>query len=506
KSVATMPRVAVDVDGGALAAGAARCLEAVRVQQRLSVPTLCELSFFDLSGQAAGGADLPAPGQSLRVVVDGNPVPLFEGEVTAVERIYGPGNGREVRVRAYDELHRLRKSQQVKAHESISAMSLARELAPGLGLRVDGPPPGPTWPRLIQHRQSDLELLASLAERSGLYVTVRDGALHLITLEGVGDPAQLGLGDTLLEARVETNGDPACRSVSAAGWDPLQAKVHEGRASTPSVGREVAAEVPPDLVGGTGEIALLNESAPDEAQAQAIAQIELDWRVAREVVLWGVAQGDPELRPGTPVEVSGLQAELAGRYVLTAVTHTVDIRTGFVSEISTEPPAMVPRDRGAGIALGEVTSVDDPDGLGRVKAKLPAFGGVETAWMGVLTAGAGRNKGLIAMPDVGDQVLVLLAHDDPGEGMVLGGLYGMQAPPDPGMSGGAIRRYTFLTPGGQRVTLDDGKTSIRLEDATGSYLELSPKQVTVHAAVDLTLDAPGRAVIVRGKSVDFETA
>jgi hypothetical protein len=30
--------------------------------------------------------------------------------------------------------------------------------------------------------------------------------------------------------------------------------------------------------------------------------------------------------------------------------------------------------------------------------------------------------------------------------------------------------------------------------------------MTVHAAVDLTIEAPGRAILVRAKSVDFEQA
>jgi archaellum component FlaG (FlaF/FlaG flagellin family) len=60
------------------------------------------------------------------------------------------------------------------------------------------------------------------------------------------------------------------------------------------------------------------------------------------------------------------------------------------------------------------------------------------------------------------------------------------------------------TSGGQRITLDDENSKLRLEDVTGSSVELSPDQVKVHAAVDLTIEAPGRAVVVRAKSVDFE--
>ena len=41
--------------------------------------------------------------------------------------------------------------------------------------------------------------------------------------------------------------------------------------------------------------------------------------------------------------------------------------------------------------------------------------------MGVVSAGAGSGKGFAILPDVGDQVLVLLIGGDPSQGVVLGG-------------------------------------------------------------------------------------
>ena len=151
-----------------------------------------------------------------------------------------------------------------------------------------------------------------------------------------------------------------------------------------------------------------------------------------------------------------------------------------------------------------MTQIDDPAKLGRVRVSLPTYGNVETDWMGVLSAGAGAGKGFMTLPDIGDHVLVLFAHKDPGQGVVLGGLYGVQEPPDVGIDGGVVRRYTLLTPGGQRIRLDDGQQTIRLENSGGSYCELSPQKVRVHAAVDLEIEAPGQRVVIRGKNIDFE--
>jgi phage protein D/phage baseplate assembly protein gpV len=505
RQIGTLPRLNIEVDAMPLSLDEMRTLWEVRVQQRLSLPALCELSFIEPT-PFLDKAEILAPGSPLRVGVRGVDEPLFVGQVTAVEHIYEPSRGREVRVRGYDVLHRLRKRQPVRAHVQVTLVDLVKELIADLGVNLDAPTTGPLWQRLVQFRQSDFEMMAEVAQRCGLHFTLRDETLHILTLEGIGEDVPLKLGESLLEARIEVNGEGACRSVQTTGWDPLRVERHEGKASEARSGRGVGVEVSPDEVGGTGERTVVDETLANDLQADAIAQAELDLRVAQEVTLWGVAEGDPRLRPGARVKVENIASLLAGRYVLTSVDHTFDSVKGFVSTISSAPPAPAERQRGAMAALGVVTHVNDPEGYGRVQVKLPTYQDIETDWMGVVTPGAGLGKGLLALPDVEDTVLVLFPHGDPAQGVVLGGLYGMWTREewDWGVDETAVKRYTLRTPGGQRVRLDDAKQVIRLENSDGSFIEMSPEKVSLHSQRDLEIEAPGRRVVLRADKLDFE--
>jgi len=203
------------------------------------------------------------------------------------------------------------------------------------------------------------------------------------------------------------------------------------------------------------------------------------------------------------VKVSGIASPLEGQYALTTVTHLFNRRSGFTSEISTAPPIFAGRPKPASATWGKVTRVDDPEHFGRVQVSLPALGEVETDWMGVLAAGAGTGKGFVAMPDVGDQVLVLLLDGDPANGVVLGGLFGLHGPEDYGVEGSGIRRYTLATPGGQKIRLDDTGQSLRMENKGGSFIEMSPEKVCLHSAVKLEIEAPGQEVVITGQTIDF---
>jgi len=123
-----------------------------------------------------------------------------------------------------------------------------------------------------------------------------------------------------------------------------------------------------------------------------------------------------------------------------------------------------------------------------------------------MAVGAGSGKGFVILPDVGDDVLVLCIGGDLAQGIVLGGLYGTKGPGDYGVEGTSIRRFTLATPGGQKIKLDDTGESIRLENKGGSFLELSPNKALLHSVVDLEIEAPGRAVAIKGKTIDFRQA
>src|SRR5204863_9507077 len=118
----------------------------------------------------------------------------------------------------------------------------------------------------------------------------------------------------------------------------------------------------------------------------------------------------------------------------------------------------------------------------------------------------GAGKGVMCQPDENDLVLFLYFDADPTQGMVLGSLYGMETPPADWKRSGGQQCYTFLTPGGQKIHLNDSDDIVRIENKPGSYVEFSPKRMTVHATSDLHIEAPGQAVVIRGKSIDFEQA
>lgn len=170
-----------------------------------------------------------------------------------------------------------------------------------------------------------------------------------------------------------------------------------------------------------------------------------------------------------------------------------------------------------GVYPALVTDLKDPDGQGRVKIKLPwapdSSGGqvgYET-WARLATFMGGNNRGSWFIPDVGDEVLIVFEGGDPRRPYVIGGLWnGKDAPPE-SMDGAGQNNLKVLrsrngvkitmddsdgqeklileTPGGQKVTLYDGDTSVELDDSNGNSIRMDTSGITVTASANVTVNA-----------------
>jgi phage baseplate assembly protein gpV len=153
---------------------------------------------------------------------------------------------------------------------------------------------------------------------------------------------------------------------------------------------------------------------------------------------------------------------------------------------------------------GVVADIDDPDRAGRVKVRFEVLDDLQSDWLPVLGLGASPAKGFVCQPDVGDTVAVLQPADAPGHGIVLGGIHVDAADDAAGVRSGAVRGITLTTGDGQRLALDRDTDGALLRNSHGSRLEITESGVVLHAEADLTIAAPGRRLLIRADTVDFE--
>lgn len=86
-----------------------------------------------------------------------------------------------------------------------------------------------------------------------------------------------------------------------------------------------------------------------------------------------------------------------------------------------------------GIVVGVVLDNVDPDGMSRVLVKFPVESGEElkSSWCRLMSPMSGKNRGLVMLPDVGTEVVLLYAYRSMSP-YVMGGVYnGKDDKPEP---------------------------------------------------------------------------
>ncbi|MCO5242444.1 MAG: phage baseplate assembly protein V [Anaerolineae bacterium] len=157
----------------------------------------------------------------------------------------------------------------------------------------------------------------------------------------------------------------------------------------------------------------------------------------------------------------------------------------------------VERNRLYGVYPALVADIDDPDGQGRVKVRLPWLpddGGGFSVWARLATLMAGANRGTWFIPDVDDEVLVAFEGGDPRRPYVVGALWNGQDTPPETMDGAGNNFIKSITSrNGVKITLDDndGQEKMILETPGGQKLTLQ--------------DGPGKVEIVDGNALSADS-
>jgi hypothetical protein len=172
---------------------------------------------------------------------------------------------------------------------------------------------------------------------------------------------------------------------------------------------------------------------------------------------------------------------------------------------------MTPRRAHLGLCIGHVVDRDDPEGLGRVRVRVPGLLEPASAWAFPLgTAGGGSaNTGFFAVPEVGAEVGVLFNQGDVDAPFYLCGHWGkpggVSEVPKEAQRPSPTNRV--LATAGFRIEIDEapGTRGLRITCLkNGDVIEIDAEANALHikATTALVLEADG-LVDIRGAIVQL---
>jgi uncharacterized protein involved in type VI secretion and phage assembly len=485
----------VEVKGTKLPDDVSPLLVEGMVDDSLNLPDLFVLRFNDEAGMvvAKAGFELGAEVRLSAQGPRGGPTELLTGEVTALE-IELRETGMQTVVRGLDRSHRLFHGTRVTAYQDMTASDIVQQVARRAGMQASVDATDTTYTHVTQDCVSDWEFLRRLARWSHRVVNVSGGKLEFLARPDAADapsggtaeqdPLVLQHGVNLVALRATVTSAGQVPEVEVRGWDPGQkrAVVATRPAATPAAR---LASVQPGQLGrdaSSPPYLLSRPSVTTQDAAGAEAASLADHLAGGFVELEGIARGNPALRAGSAVELAGVSAPFAGKYLLSTTRHEFAAHTGYrtsfrVSNTSERSLFGAASAGGGGVRKpgvgcvypALVTNTKDPESLGRVRVQLPWLSDTyESAWARTAFPGAAGARGMVSLPEVGDEVLVAFGDDDLSQPYVLGGLTngkdGTRVHVDSNTGQVSTRAWTSRT--GMVLGMEESSSTERLQLAT----------------------------------------
>lgn len=525
----------VTIDGSPLAPALEPLLESVLVDDHLHLPDMFLLTFRDIDRTVLADAGVRI---GSRVVVSGSalgeraPKPLVTGEVTAIEAEYDALGGRAI-VRGYDPSHRLHRGRHTETWRNATDSDIARAVARRAGVEIGTIEESTTtYEHVSQANVSDWDFLQGRARAIGYEIAFTDGRFQFRKPApasgapaegdfGSQDPLRLVMGQELLEFRPRITSSEQVREVEVRAWDPIRKQVLVGTAPTTTGSAQLSTD-PVTLANIFAEARLVSDRDPLATQAgvDTAAQALAERMGSAFAEANGVVRGTPTLRAGTPFSVSVVGNDFQGRYLATTTRHVFD-RDGYRTEFAVSgrqdrsllglvgangPTASSANGGiGGGLMVALVTDNDDPEGMGRVKLRFPSLSDTyESDWVRVASPGAGKQTGLVFLPDVNDEVLVGFELGDVRRPYVLGGLWNGVDRPSLGeglFDNGHNKRQGIVSRRNHRLVFFDGDDKAGVSIITGDdKLRIALKQT----GSEIHVYADGKVVIEAMQDVEIK--
>lgn len=546
-------------------------LSKVVVENSMHLPDVFELTFIN-PGRNDPATDVVAlggfvPGVEIAIAVtsgDMTPLPLVVGEVTAIEFEYD-FDGAKTTIRGLDFSHMLFRGKKTRFFEDMLASEIVEAI-----LAENGVAPGEIVPSddpieyIVQAGTTDWQFIQKLAADCGYRAWMIDGFFNFapVTPPVAGDvpgtyeastPTQLVVGKGVVRLRVVVRSGEQVDDAQVMGWSPLDGEPVVGGAPAESLGVETIYD--PDglaAVAGANSFTHLWFPTDDEDAAETKAAALGNQLAESYAELDGEAIGNPMLKAGVAISLSGAGTIFDGGYTLTATRHVFEPDTGYMTHFSVSgwqdrtmfgltsgqqsgssgsSPGPTETFRIPGVVSATVMDTRDPEEEGRVQLLFSWMGDepVISNWARCTHLGVGEGFGSLFVPEPGMEVLVAFEMGDPSRPYVLGGLYSPVI--EPGASPELIDEATGLVNERRissrflhNITFYDAEEQSGImiqtgDEVAGIYLnaeeqtisiynldgniEISGTDILISAEGDLSLEAVGE-LSLSGASVTIE--
>lgn len=392
--------------------------------------------------------------------------------------------------------------------------------------------------QMIQFNSSNWDFINMRAQACGMFVFPKNQYLTIQQkVIPTNEKITLKFGSNIAKVDLEMDSRNCFENYQVSSWNTEDQDIINSEpnlAPTPTVGTVSAEEIAKRASHGTAVTQFLGSIEESEAVEKAnYRKISAE---LSKVIGTVKCVGNNDVEIGDWIKLEGLGNQFNGKVLVSGVLHELSAGRWYTSyqigtnpktfaeqftDITAEPAAgLLPSVHG--LQIGIVSTLEDPNGGEKILIQLPNLRtGTDAVWARCSRMDAGKDRGWIYRPEIGDEVILGFINDDPRQAIILGSMHSSKnispvKAEDSNHHKGYISRenlkllfddekkkITITTPDAT-IELDDDQKKITLKNSDNT-VELSDAGTKIETQKDLTIKASGD-VKIEGTNISLKAS
>lgn len=254
-------------------------------------------------------------------------VDMMTGEITAIDFTFG--NNCFMEIRGYDRLHRLRFGTMRRSFKDVKDSDIASTIASEVSLSPDVEETSTIHPYIFQNNQSNYEFLLERANRIGYEMLVNDrDFIFRKSQENISSEITLVYGkdfwDFFAQIKTLTEGSEVeVRGWNVTGKEEITSTASGGSENTKMGGSESGYEISENAFSASS-VSIIDDMIIDASDAENIAKAKYNTILKEFLTGEGVCMGNPAIRAGKTIELTGIGQKLSGIYYVVSTVHSIE--------------------------------------------------------------------------------------------------------------------------------------------------------------------------------------
>jgi uncharacterized protein len=275
----------------------------------------------------------------IRIGYEGYMRSVILGEITGLEPEFMQDLTPILVVRGHDLRHRLLRGRQTKSFVQMKDSDVASQIAIARGLTPKVTDTKSKLEYILQHNQTDWEFLQERALRIGYEVAVDGKKLLFRPHENTNSQIlTLTYGKDLQEFLPRLSTLNQVSDLEVRGWYPLTKERIISKATVGdeggTMGGNISAGEATEKAFGESRNKIVNQPVRDKFEADSMAFGQFKHNALAYISGEGTCLGDPSLRAGKVIGITGVGKRFSGLYYLTSVQHNYSQIKGYTTSFT----------------------------------------------------------------------------------------------------------------------------------------------------------------------------